>query len=84
MYFVGLLFNKSKVKFITKKKGVFMLNQEEKEYWDFINKFNHSLAELNNDFSKLSQNNKIRVENELLEFVKIKSTLKTIEMLKHR
>lgn len=61
-----------------------MLNQEEKEYWDFINKFNHSLAKLNNDFSKLSQNNKIRVENELLEFVKIKSTLKTIEMLKHR
>ena len=37
-----------------------MINQEEKEYQKFIEKFLHSVFELKRDFEKLSENNKVR------------------------
>ena len=53
-----------------------MLNQEEKKYQDFINKFKRSVAELERDFGELSENNKPRAAAELVEFVGMQTVLK--------
>ena len=53
-----------------------MLNQEEKKYQDFINKFKRSLAELERDFAELSEINKPRAATELFEFVGKQTVLK--------
>ena len=53
-----------------------MLSQEEKKYQDFINKFKRSVAELERDFSELSENNKPRAATELVEFVGKQTVLK--------
>lgn len=53
-----------------------MLNQEEKKYQDFINKFKRSLAELERDFAELSENDKPRATIELVEFVRQQTVLK--------
>ncbi len=44
-----------------------MLNQEEKEFRDFIDKFNRSIFELRNDFTNLSDNNKVRVKEHIIK-----------------
>ena len=53
-----------------------MLNQEEKRYQDFINKFKRSVAELEKDFAELSENNKPRAATELIDFVGKQTVLK--------
>ena len=56
-----------------------MVNQEEKEYREFIDKFLHSVFELKNDFENLSENNKARVRE---YFVSSAETQAQFEILK--
>jgi hypothetical protein len=55
-----------------------MLNQEEKRCKDFINKFEHFVAELGKDFAELSENNRRKVATELIEFVRKQAELKMV------
>ena len=47
-----------------------MLSQEEKKYQDFIRKFQHSVLDVQNDFYKLSDDNKERAKQYILSLAK--------------
>ena len=42
------------------------MNKEEKEYNEFLQKLGHSLTDLQNNFSKLSYHNKVRIRQQTL------------------
>ena len=56
------------------------MNQEEKEYSDFINKLARSAFELKSDFGKLSNNNKTRVIEYVVRLVKTQSQLEILNL----
>ena len=56
------------------------MNQEEKEYSDFVNKLARSAFELKSDFEKLSKNNKTRVIEYVVMSAKTESQLKILNL----
>ena len=61
-----------------------MYNKEEKEYQDFIDKFLHSVFELKNDFEKLSENNKIRVREYLVNSAETHAQFEILKLIAKR
>ena len=58
-----------------------MVNQEEKEYWEFIDKFRHSVFELNNNYAKLSENNKTKVKQYLVSSAETQVQLEILQSI---
>ena len=58
-----------------------MLNQEEKEYQDFIKKLTHTIKDLKNDLEKLSENNKARVKELVVSSVKSEIQLEVLRLI---
>ena len=61
-----------------------MLNQEEKEYQEFIEKFLRSVFELKSDFEKLSENNKVRVREYIVNSAKTRAQFETLKLIANR
>ena len=61
-----------------------MISQEEKEYREFINKFRHSVFELNNDFAKLSENNKVRVREYIVNSAETQAQFEILKLIANR
>ena len=60
-----------------------MLNQEDREYYDFLDKFFRSAFELDRDFAKLSVNNKERVGTKLIEFLDAQKKAEMIRFIRN-
>ena len=58
-----------------------MVNQEEKEYQDFIKKLTHTIKDLKNDLEKLSENNKARVKELVVSSVKSEIQLEALRLI---
>ena len=58
-----------------------MVNQEEKEYRKFVDKFQRSVFELNNDFAKLSENNKRKVKQYLVSSAETQVQLEILQSI---
>ena len=61
-----------------------MLNQEEKEYREFIEKFLRSVFELKSDFEKLSKNNKVRVREYIVNSAETQTQFEILKLIANR
>ena len=61
-----------------------MINQEEKEYREFIDKFWHSVFRLRNDFKKLSKNNEIKVKQYFVNSAETQVQLEILQSITKR
>ena len=61
-----------------------MINQEEKEYQKFIEKFLRSVFELKSDFEKLSEKNKVRVREYIVNSAKTQAQFEILKLIANR
>ena len=61
-----------------------MVNQEEKEYREFIDKFLRSVFELKSDFEKLSDNSKVRVREYIVNSAETQAQLEILKLIANR
>lgn len=61
-----------------------MLNQEEKEYQEFIEKFLRSIFELKSDFEKLSENSKARVKEYIVNSAETQAQFEILKLIANR
>ena len=61
-----------------------MLNQEEKEYQEFIEKFLRSIFELKSDFEKLSENSKVRVREYIVNSAETQAQFEILKLIANR
>lgn len=61
-----------------------MINQEEKEYREFIEKFVCSVLELKNNFEKLSENNKVRVREYIVNSAETQAQFEILKLIADR
>jgi translation initiation factor 2 beta subunit (eIF-2beta)/eIF-5 len=61
-----------------------MLNQEEKEYREFIEKFLRSVFELKSDLEKLSKNNKVRVREYIVNSAETRTQFEILKLIANR
>ena len=61
-----------------------MLNQEEKEYQEFIEKFLRSVFELKSDFEKLSENSKVRVREYIVTSAETQAQFEILKLIANR
>ena len=61
-----------------------MINQEEKEYQEFIEKFLRSVFELKSDFEKLSENNKERAREYIVNSAETQAQFEILKLIANR
>ena len=61
-----------------------MISQEEKEYQEFIEKFLRSVFELKSDFEKLSENNKGRVREYIVNSAETQAQFEILKLIANR
>ena len=61
-----------------------MISQEEKEYQEFIEKFLRSVFELKSDFEKLSENNKVRVREYIVNSAETRTQFEILKLIANR
>ena len=61
-----------------------MINQEEKEYQEFIEKLLRSVFELKRDFEKLSENNKVRAREYIVNSAETQAQFEILKLIAKR